>query len=249
MRYGGRGPRPRMEFGEAHGVHRSHKGLVSTSSTGYTSHERPTSSRAPRQPRPTQAASVVCERPCVTAERSALLLRLCWFDEDEDDRNIRKFPSFSRSSSISSSICSCLSCAIQPTEWRKRPSKLLQGYRIEEYYRFDAILGKYKNSISTFEKSSSLLFTTFFFDKQSSWPLNRYSKCNETWFIFRNLQARKYEFMGRSEKSVGICGSLFFIMPKCSKLFVWKTSFATLLNTGLCKSFVRICQVALHEFQ
>ena len=87
-------------------------------------------------------------------------------DEEEDDRNKRKFTSFSRSSSISSSICSCLSCAIQPTEWRKRPSKLLQGYRIEEYYRFDAILGKYVTFcffIFSCEKSfSSPLFITFF---------------------------------------------------------------------------------------
>ena len=72
------------------------------------------------------------------------------FDEEEDDRNKRKFTSFSRSSSISSSICSCMSCAIQPTEWRKRPSKLLQGYRIEEYYRFDAILGKYVSIFAFF---------------------------------------------------------------------------------------------------
>ena len=46
MRYGGPGPRirPRME---THGVHRvARVSCVSTSSTGYTSHERPTSSRA-----------------------------------------------------------------------------------------------------------------------------------------------------------------------------------------------------------
>lgn len=47
--------------------------------------------------------------------------------------------SWSRSSS-QCSVCSCLSCSLKG-EWKRRPSRLLEGYDVEDFYRFDAVLG------------------------------------------------------------------------------------------------------------
>ena len=56
-------------------------------------------------------------------------------------RNSSKDNLFSLNSSISS-ICSCMSCAAQGnTEWKRRPSRLLEGYDVEDFYKFDEILG------------------------------------------------------------------------------------------------------------
>lgn len=48
--------------------------------------------------------------------------------------------SLSRSSS-QCSVCSCMACSQQATEWKRRPSRLLEGYDVEDFYRFDAVLG------------------------------------------------------------------------------------------------------------
>ena len=56
-------------------------------------------------------------------------------------RNSSKDNLLSLNSSISS-ICSCMSCAAKGnTEWKRRPSRLLEGYDVEDFYKFDEILG------------------------------------------------------------------------------------------------------------
>ena len=48
--------------------------------------------------------------------------------------------SLSRSSS-QASVCSCMACS-HSGEWKRRPSRLLEGYDVEDFYRFDAVLGR-----------------------------------------------------------------------------------------------------------
>ena len=72
-------------------------------------------------------------------------------NEDINNPNFLQWPptnlpnkhSWSRSSSISS-ICSCMSCAAQGnTEWKRRPSRLLEAYDVEDFYKFDEVLGNF----------------------------------------------------------------------------------------------------------
>ena len=59
---------------------------------------------------------------------------------DDEDHNPGSSWSYSRSSS-QCSICSCMACS-QQGEWKRRPSRLLEGYDVEDFYKFDAVLGK-----------------------------------------------------------------------------------------------------------
>ncbi len=58
---------------------------------------------------------------------------------EEDGSNSRIL---SRSNSSISSVCSCVQCCGQQREWRRRPSRLVEGHDVEDFYRFDAVLGK-----------------------------------------------------------------------------------------------------------
>ena len=52
--------------------------------------------------------------------------------------------SFSRSSSVATSACSCRECLKKDAgEWVRRPSRLLENCKVDDYYQFDAILGNY----------------------------------------------------------------------------------------------------------
>lgn len=62
-------------------------------------------------------------------------------DEDWLPQTTGSRMSLSRSSS-QCSVCSCMACSQQATEWIRRPSRLLEGYDVEDFYRFDAVLGK-----------------------------------------------------------------------------------------------------------
>ena len=62
---------------------------------------------------------------------------------DNHDRHVASSSSrysLSRSSS-QASVCSCMACS-HSVEWKRRPSRLLEGYDVEDSYRFDAVLGK-----------------------------------------------------------------------------------------------------------
>ena len=62
--------------------------------------------------------------------------------------------SLSRSSS-QASVCSCMSCS-HHGEWKRRPSRLLEGYDVEDFYRFDAVLGT--NLSKTFGRGTDISF-------------------------------------------------------------------------------------------
>ena len=61
------------------------------------------------------------------------------FDLKQKHKNESARFSLSRSSS-QASVCSCMSCS-HHGEWKRRPSRLLEGYDVEDFYRFDAVLG------------------------------------------------------------------------------------------------------------
>ena len=67
------------------------------------------------------------------------------FDLHHDNRDHHVASSSSRfslsRSSSQASVCSCMACS-HSGEWKRRPSRLLEGYDVEDFYRFDAVLGK-----------------------------------------------------------------------------------------------------------
>merc|ERR1719331_2734544 len=58
-----------------------------------------------------------------------------------DEENFGKTSNLSRSSSVATSVCSCVGC-LKGGEWVRRPSRLLENSKVDDYYKFDAILGE-----------------------------------------------------------------------------------------------------------
>lgn len=86
------------------------------------------------------------EESCLLVRKASSYFYKMFFSSKEKSENsdsglfVDEPWTFSRSSS-QHSVCSCMACSTQG-EWKRRPSRLLEGYDVEDFYKFDAVLGK-----------------------------------------------------------------------------------------------------------
>ena len=112
------------------------------------------------------------------------------FDLHHDNRDHHVASSSSRfslsRSSSQASVCSCMACS-HSGEWKRRPSRLLEGYDVEDFYRFDAVLGKvfYSGLDTMTENHQKCIICQFSSSK------NRAKSCQNYNFPYRKKVMKK----------------------------------------------------------